>query len=233
MTQEPRPRLVSLYEEMYQHTKNECRYTCTKAGSCCDGAVCEAMIQHAEDEWDVTLERTGHPTLPLMGPDGCTAAPHLRPLCTVHTCEIGSSGKKKGPGGDEWTERYFELRGEISEIEGERMFSSTRWHKLDNGCVERDLSSGLKVWLGTSDMAFPPGAINPPFALNRTSVWMRLFSDHGDMGWWASLPEQSLHKVRGQIDRNGYTVPDEFMVVYWRTRAVDLEQRLRALGEEV
>ena len=58
-----------------------------------------------------------------MGESGCTAAPHLRPLCTVHTCDIMGFGFKRAPddtpaAAEEaraWTKKYFELRNAISE----------------------------------------------------------------------------------------------------------------------
>ena len=61
----------------------------------------------------VTLVPTGHPTLPFMGPNGCTVEPHLRPLCTMHTCAINAFGFK--PDDPEWTVKYFVLRELIEE----------------------------------------------------------------------------------------------------------------------
>jgi len=45
-----------------------------------------------------------------MSTAGCTAAPHLRPLCTLHTCQISSIGTSRNP---QWDERYFALREQI------------------------------------------------------------------------------------------------------------------------
>lgn len=36
--------------------------------------------------YGVELKDTGHPALPFMGEGGCTVAPHLRPLCSLHVC---------------------------------------------------------------------------------------------------------------------------------------------------
>lgn len=66
----------------------------------------------------VSLEETGHPTLPFMGPGGCTVAPHLRPVCSVHTCGIGSFGSS---GDTAWDQRYWELRGEADDLLIEQM----------------------------------------------------------------------------------------------------------------
>lgn len=70
---------------------------------------------YAEKEWGVRLTPTDHPTIPFLGPGGCVVPPHLRPLCTLHTCEISSIGVKRGD--PVWTEKYFDLRNEINDLE--------------------------------------------------------------------------------------------------------------------
>lgn len=114
---ERQKRLVILYEEMSRHTAPECASACPKPHSCCNGMYCEITIGYAKQKWGVDLPRTSDPRLPLMGPTGCTAAPHLRPICTVHTCDINSMGTK--PWAPAWTERYFDLRERINELEGD------------------------------------------------------------------------------------------------------------------
>lgn len=114
-------RLTNLYQRMYDLTEPECRQ-CRAPQSCCDSTACEMAIEYAKEEWGVELERTDHPTLPLMGPTGCTAAPHLRPLCTLHVCSIMGFGYK--PNDEEWTNRYFELRERIEIGEMERWAES-------------------------------------------------------------------------------------------------------------
>ena len=109
--------LIDTYEKMYQHTKAECA-ACPAPHSCCDAIYCRAAIEWAKDTYGITLEPTKHPDLPLMGEHGCTAAPHLRPLCTVHTCSVSSLGFKKGD--TEWTQRYYELRDELDQLESFR-----------------------------------------------------------------------------------------------------------------
>lgn len=115
MTQaEIRARLVVLYQEMYEHTRGRCD-GCKGEASCCHPTICQLVAQEAWFKWGVQLVGTGHPKLPCMGPDGCVAAPHLRPLCTVHLCCIQSfGGDPKDP---EWTDRYWELRNELSDLE--------------------------------------------------------------------------------------------------------------------
>lgn len=61
---------------------------------------------------------TNHPTLPLMGSEGCIAPPHVRPLCTLHVCCINGAGFD--PTDPEWTEKYYELRQKIEIAEHER-----------------------------------------------------------------------------------------------------------------
>ncbi len=107
--------IISLYDEMYQMTKLECSSTCRIPHSCCSIEYCLIAISHAKERYGVDLETTVHPTLPLMGKDDCIAAPHFRPLCTLHTCEINSLGYKTGS--LEWTEKYFNLRDNIEELE--------------------------------------------------------------------------------------------------------------------
>jgi hypothetical protein len=74
-------------------------------------------MEYARQEWQVDLadKVTDHRTLPFMGPTGCVVPAHLRPCCTLHTCDINGIGCKRGD--PEWTERYFALREEIEETD--------------------------------------------------------------------------------------------------------------------
>jgi len=111
--------LAVLFKEMYEMTRPECD-KCRVPRSCCDAMYCGCAEEYARDEWgvDLTPLKTDHPTLPFMGPTGCVVAPHLRPLCSVHTCDINSLGFKKND--LLWTERYFRLREQIEELEAIR-----------------------------------------------------------------------------------------------------------------
>jgi len=111
--------LVVLFQQMYEMTRPECD-KCRVPRSCCDAMYCGCAEEYARDEWgvDLTPLKTDHPTLPFMGPTGCVVAPHLRPLCSVHTCDINSLGFKKND--LLWTERYFRLREQIEELEAIR-----------------------------------------------------------------------------------------------------------------
>lgn len=103
--------LVKAYQEMYEITEPECRTSCRCPQSCCSAEYCESTIAYALDAWQTVLTPTGHARFPLMGPTGCVAAPHLRPLCTMHTCDVSGLGGKRGD--PEWTRRYLKLRAHI------------------------------------------------------------------------------------------------------------------------
>lgn len=106
--------LEALYAKMAALTLPECAKTCKVPFSCCSLEYCEFAEQFAISN-GTPISRTGNEKLPFMGPNGCTMPPHLRPLCTLHTCEINSVGIKRGD--LKWTEDYFELRETIEELE--------------------------------------------------------------------------------------------------------------------
>lgn len=123
--------LIQLYAEMAAHTEPECASTCRRPHSCCSPEYCEATIEYASERWDLTLDRTDHPKLPLMGPSGCTAAPHLRPMCTFHTCDINGLGYKRDDLGFVWTNKYFQIREAIEEKEYKATLRDNHDPKLD------------------------------------------------------------------------------------------------------
>ncbi len=108
--------LKSLLRKMADLTAPKCAGTggvgsCNPPHSCCSPEYCEMTLGYAKESWGVELQRTEHPRLPLMGPLGCIAEPHLRPLCTLHLCKInglGCTGDKK------FDKAYFKLRDEIN-----------------------------------------------------------------------------------------------------------------------
>ncbi|MFN4090301.1 MAG: hypothetical protein ACK4QW_14835 [Alphaproteobacteria bacterium] len=112
-----RDRLVTLYAALAAHTEPECMAACPRPMTCCAARYCAIAIDFAAEHWDVDLEPTWHRTLPLMGPRGCVAEPHLRPICTAHTCAVCTFGEK--PGDPAWTERYNDLRDAIAALETE------------------------------------------------------------------------------------------------------------------
>ena len=117
-----REHLIELYRRMAELTKPKCN-CCRRAKNvperrCCDPMYCQMAIDIARDRWDLTLEPTGN-AIPLLGPEGCIAPPHVRPLCTVHTCDVESFGGD--PNDPEWNKAYFALRNEIDDLEWLRL----------------------------------------------------------------------------------------------------------------
>lgn len=113
--------LIKLYKSMYDLTEPECRLSCRMPQTCCSPEYCEAAIETAAEEWNLKLEPTGHPKLPMMGPTGCIAPPHVRPMCTMHTCDVNGIGHKRNDPGNKWNAEYFELREQIEHLEYQRM----------------------------------------------------------------------------------------------------------------
>ena len=117
-------RLIVLYQDISDHSRPVCSGEveggCMVPYSCCDKSVCLLVIEQAKWDWNVELPQTGHAEYPLMGPDGCTAPPHMRPLCSMHVCCINGNGFKNND--PKWTGRYYELRDEIERLEFEKRY---------------------------------------------------------------------------------------------------------------
>ena len=119
-------KLKQLYREMAELTKPECDHTCLCPHSCCAPEYCEDAKKYAKEEFGITLKEEP-PTkkgLLFIGEHGCTVEPYLRPNCTVHTCDINSFGVKRGD--PVWTEKYFQLRGRIEELEWGHMSKGSK-----------------------------------------------------------------------------------------------------------
>ncbi len=112
-----RKHLIDLYARLAAHTEGECSQRCERPRSCCEERYCLMAIDFAATHWQRELQPTWHRALPLMGDDGCTAAPHLRPVCTAHTCEMCAHGEKRGDA--VWTARYHEIMAAIAAIEAD------------------------------------------------------------------------------------------------------------------
>lgn len=107
--------MVEAYQKMYLHTKDECA-NCSLPHTCCSVEYCDLAEQRAKT-FGIHLHKTGHPRLPYMGPQGCVVKPYLRPLCTLHTCDMNGLGFKKKDKEMKWTDEYFRLRDLIVETE--------------------------------------------------------------------------------------------------------------------
>lgn len=113
---------VDVFRQMAEHTVSECA-ECRVPYACCGSTYCEIAIEYSRTRYGVELRPTGHSSLPLMGAEGCTAPPHMRPICTVHTCDVACFGEKLGD--SVWNERYFQLRDEIDDHLLELLRSTT------------------------------------------------------------------------------------------------------------
>lgn len=109
-------KLKVLMQEMADLTLPECTNTCMMPLSCCDSLYCDITEAYAKQVYDITLSPTDHPKLKFMGTNGCTVEPYLRPMCTLHTCEINSLGFKRNDPEQKWTNEYFELREKVDEL---------------------------------------------------------------------------------------------------------------------
>lgn len=110
---------IPLYKEMSEMTAPICGKECgtEPKNRCCSLMYCQAAQEYAKDTWGIDLKETEHDDLLYMGPEGCTVLPHLRPICTIHICDINSLGYR--PGHEEWTAAYYDLRNRIDELEWE------------------------------------------------------------------------------------------------------------------
>lgn len=119
-------KLRVLMQAMADLTAPECASTCQLPHSCCDPMYCELTEDYAREVYGIQLiSSKEHPTLPFMSSTGCVVEPYLRPMCTLHTCEINSWGFKRDD--PDWTKEYFQLRDKIDILQME---------------VERDMMKG-------------------------------------------------------------------------------------------
>lgn len=105
--------LVRVYQEMSELTRPECG-KCRIPLSCCDPMYCDLAEDWAKARWSTTLEKGDHPRLHYMSSGGCTVPPHMRPICTLHTCAINSCATSGNP---LWDKKYFRLRAKIAALE--------------------------------------------------------------------------------------------------------------------
>lgn len=114
-------KLKNLYQQLSELTNPMCG-KCAHSYGCCSKEYCE-LVEDRAKELGVTIpEKTNNP-IPYMGGNGCVVPPYLRPICTMHTCDINSLGfvrdySSTGLKPDkEKTTEYFRLRKEIEELE--------------------------------------------------------------------------------------------------------------------
>lgn len=113
MTQDlQRLQLIAMYTEMVALTK--CG-GCARPSGCCDAMYCTAAKVHARKNWGVELVEVSKGKALFLGENGCVVPPHLRPICSLHHCDIAGLGFFPDDSGR--TSRYFEVREQIEELE--------------------------------------------------------------------------------------------------------------------
>jgi hypothetical protein len=112
---------TKLFQQMYDLTKAKC-CGCTKRlrpfnnVGCCNVMYCEMADAYSGEHEPVPVDERVQTDIKYLRADGCILAPHLRPICTVHNCQINSLGFVPGDPG--WTKRYFKLREKIDAVIG-------------------------------------------------------------------------------------------------------------------
>jgi len=118
--------LVRAYAQMACHTKDKCGADCEeeRPHRRCDRIFCLKVEKFARRNWGVNLKFTRNKSAPLLGSAGCTAAPHLRPWCTIYVCRRAKFGKcirdKK------WDAKYKRLHSRILTLENELIQSKMK-----------------------------------------------------------------------------------------------------------
>jgi hypothetical protein len=126
---DPRPilrqKLIGLYQQMADHTKPECG-KCRVPNSCCSTMYCDfAEKLSKETEPDLPIPERNEQRMFLDAGGNCLMRPDLRPMCTLHTCDVNSIGFKKARTdlpkdvieADRWTKKYFTLRNRIERLQ--------------------------------------------------------------------------------------------------------------------
>lgn len=120
--------LVEAYKQMAEHTKEECNHCKSLSPTrCCSIEYCNiARADHNLAGKKPPEPLNLHGVLYLDENFNCVIPPHMRPMCTLHHCDIASLGFLKRAGGEEWTKKYFELREQINELK----FDPSLWLRV-------------------------------------------------------------------------------------------------------
>jgi hypothetical protein len=101
-------KIADLTAPSCQNGTAECGKFCDRKYRCCERQYCDATRRFAKENYNIDLQETGNAELPFMGENGCTVAPHLRPICALHVCSYSWAEKEMtAPKG------YEELRDQI------------------------------------------------------------------------------------------------------------------------
>jgi hypothetical protein len=97
--------------------KDECEKFAGNKYRCCERQYCEMARTFAKEKYGIDLQDTGNPDLPFMGENGCTVAPHLRPICALHVCTWSWAAQSHIQHDEQKKTEYMELRRQIEETE--------------------------------------------------------------------------------------------------------------------
>ena len=129
MTNEPeRPseELRRLYQEIRDMTNPLCG-TCEVPYACCDVHWCHLSRVWTVQAWDEQVVVPTNPqpntltgiTIPLLGPEGCTAKAWQCPTCSAHLCEETFNKQS-----DEWKTQWQTIHDRVQELEFIRLMGS-------------------------------------------------------------------------------------------------------------
>lgn len=104
--------LKTLYKQMADLTYSECKKKCNFDAVCCSRFYCDLVIREARKKYGIELREENKPVPLLDDNNQCIVEPYMRPLCTLHICE-------KLLWNGEFSDKYFELRTRIEELEGD------------------------------------------------------------------------------------------------------------------
>ena len=97
---------------MAHHTHSECS-ACRVPFSCCNADACREAANFAWIFFGIDTKPDFTKAVPFLSETGCTLPPHLRPQCTVYTCDIHAFGFKRDYN-PKWNKRYWQLREDIN-----------------------------------------------------------------------------------------------------------------------
>lgn len=110
--------LIAFYKELSDLTRPLCSL-CRVPFNCCSAEYCSLAKSWAKDRWNLDISSLAikNNKIPFLSKEGCLVAPHLRPICTLHHCQINSLGFFIGQ--KKLTNEYFSIREKIEELESE------------------------------------------------------------------------------------------------------------------
>lgn len=108
-------KIASMTASLCESGADECAQFSSRKYRCCERKYCEEARRFALEKYGIELQDTGNPELPFMGEQGCTVAPHLRPICAMHVCTWSWAGKSHIQHDKQKGWEYMALREQILE----------------------------------------------------------------------------------------------------------------------